>query len=83
MVSINIGILFFKYLDNSFAAHSIPLELTAITIKSILFNISFSRFLNLENFTFLDIDVFSAGCFFSEFWGMTWGIIWGLNNFGG
>ena len=48
LVSIKIGTLFFNTLLISFEAHSIPLETTAMTIRSILLLISSFNFSNLK-----------------------------------
>ena len=66
----NIYSIFFpeqiKTLLNSLEAHSIPLEITATTIRSTFLLISSTNFSNLKNFTFLGIPQFNTGCLLLE-----------------
>ena len=58
------GVLFFNTLLNSKEAHSIPLEITATTIRSILLLISSFNLSNLKNLTFFGMSQSNIGCFF-------------------
>ena len=66
LVSINIGTLIFSTLLNSVEAHSMPLELTAIAIKSTFLLIVLLSSLNFKNCTFFGTLHFNAGCILFE-----------------